>query len=271
MSTDDTSTLSIEQCKLRQKLLRQKITGCLTRVRKVIENSLSRREAERLLNEARTFLGDTAPLNDRLLELLNDEEGNQQQEQFLRYGGDVDTIEEAVSGYLASRADDTHSEVGEPNNQQEIREAKEKAQEAVKAYEEATRAAEVAKKAVEAANQLLRSLGAQDEFEEDLDHDLPSIVRSQTPTCTNETPDDWIDEYCQGKEKPFGSYGDPRHSSIRVELERYSGRAVDWFEWIELYHALVHCTGKSPGEKLAILKRNVQGETADIVYGLGGG
>ena len=67
---EDIATLTIDQCRARQKVLRQKITGCCTRMRKVITNKLSRREATRLLDEARTLLGDSGPINDRLLELL---------------------------------------------------------------------------------------------------------------------------------------------------------------------------------------------------------
>jgi hypothetical protein len=48
-------------------------------MRKVITNKLSRREATRLLDEARTLLGDSGPINDRLLELLEEAEGEQQQ------------------------------------------------------------------------------------------------------------------------------------------------------------------------------------------------
>jgi hypothetical protein len=59
MALDDVSTLSIDQCRKRQKVLRQKITGCGNRIHKVIDGSLSRREAKRLLEEARTLLGET--------------------------------------------------------------------------------------------------------------------------------------------------------------------------------------------------------------------
>jgi len=271
MANEDISTLSLDQCKLKQKILRQKITGCCTRIRKVIDSSLSRREAERLLNEANTFLEETSPINDRILELLDVEEGAQQQEHFLRYGGDVEAMQDAVTAYLASRADEAASEPSEPDNQQEILEARQRAQEAIRLYVEATQAAETAKKAMEDANQLLRSLNGQEDFGEEQNSDLPSTSTYQRLVNTTEAPDDWIDEYCQGREKPFVSKGEYRHSSISVELEVYSGRAVDWFEWIGLYQALVHRTSKSPGEKLAILKRNVRGETADMIYGLGGG
>lgn len=94
---EDIAALTIDQCRGRQKVLRQKITGCCTRIRKVITNKLSRREATRLLDDARTLLGDSGPINDRLLELLEEAEGEQQQESFLRYGGDVDAVADEVA------------------------------------------------------------------------------------------------------------------------------------------------------------------------------
>lgn len=84
-------------------------------------------------------------------------------------------------------------------------------------------------------------------------------------------PDDWIETYLSGRKRPttFSQKGQP--SSLRTELESYSGKAVEWFCWIDLFHALVHQTTKLPGEKQAILKRSLKGECVDLVYGLGGG
>ena len=65
------------------------------------------------MEEARTLLGETSPINDRLLELLEEEEGATQQEQFLRYGVDVDGMADAVADYLDSRVDDEESMASE--------------------------------------------------------------------------------------------------------------------------------------------------------------
>ena len=46
---------------------------------------------------------------------------------------------------------------------------------------------------------------------------------------------------------------------------------MDWFTWIDLFRALVHDTGKSPGEKLALLHRYVREDCLDVIHGLGGG
>lgn len=83
------------------------------------------------------------------------------------------------------------------------------------------------------------------------------------------TPDEWIDRYAAGLLKP--NVNASSRSSVKTELKIYSGKSLDWFEWIDLYRARVHDTGKSAGEKLAILKRYLKGDCLDLVQGLGGG
>ena len=58
---------------------------------------------------------------------------------------------------------------------------------------------------------------------------------------------------------------------MKTKFEAYTGKSLDWFEWINLFRALVHDTGKFPDEKLAILKRHLKGDCANLVHGLGGG
>jgi hypothetical protein len=85
-----------------------------------------------------------------------------------------------------------------------------------------------------------------------------------------EAPDDWIDEYDAGLRPPVSTRYSSR-SAVCAELEPYQGKALEWFGWIDLFRALVHDTPKSPGEKLALLKRYLRDECLDVVYGLGGG
>jgi hypothetical protein len=129
MPGEDITTLTLDQCKGKQKLLRSKITGCCTRIRRVIDGKLSRREAERLLTEVRAHLEENRPLKDQLIELLDEEEGVTQHEQFLRYGGTVDEMADAVTDYLASRADDLPSTNGDPPSQ-ELLDARQRARKA---------------------------------------------------------------------------------------------------------------------------------------------
>ena len=91
------------------------------------------------------------------------------------------------------------------------------------------------------------------------------------PVREEKTPDDWIDLYRDGVLRPNTWVEPGPRSSVTASLEPFSGKALDWFSWIDLFRALVHDTSKAPGEKLAILKRNLKGECLDVVYGLGGG
>lgn len=86
----------------------------------------------------------------------------------------------------------------------------------------------------------------------------------------NETPDDWIDKYNVSL-LPLISTKHSSPSAVSAELEPYQGKALDWFGWIDLFRALVHDTPKSPGKKLALLKRYLRDKCLDVVYGLGGG
>lgn len=181
---------------------------------------------------------------------------------------------EAINDYLASRAGETASVIGNTSNQ-ELVDAEQRVLESQKMYEEAAKAAEAAKKMMEDATKAVHALKneVEDPYNDEMSDtsSIYSVAVHPRSSRTTTAPDDWIEEYCQGKEKQLVPSGDNRYSSVRVDLDVYSGRTLDWFEWISLFHALVHRTGKSPGEKLAILKRSVRGETADMVYGLGGG
>ena len=85
-----------------------------------------------------------------------------------------------------------------------------------------------------------------------------------------EAPDDWIDLYSAGLLLPVHSEFSSR-SAVSAKLDVFHGKALEWFAWIDLFHALVHDTPKTAGEKLALLKHYLKGECLDVVYGLGGG
>ncbi|XP_057381581.1 uncharacterized protein LOC130704121 [Daphnia carinata] len=84
-------------------------------------------------------------------------------------------------------------------------------------------------------------------------------------------PDTWIDLYREGRLQlpQWSNHG--AGSTIKAELEDFHGQALEWFTWIDLFRALVHDTTRAAAEKLAILKRRLRGECADIVHGPGGG
>ncbi|KZS08408.1 Uncharacterized protein APZ42_027611 [Daphnia magna] len=60
-------------------------------------------------------------------------------------------------------------------------------------------------------------------------------------------------------------------STIKAEFDDFHGQALEWFTWIDLFRVLVHDTTRAVTEKLAILKRHLRKECADMVHGLGGG
>jgi hypothetical protein len=49
----------------------------------------------------------------------------------------------------------------------------------------------------------------------------------------NVAPDAWINSYAAGKLKPTNPNNS--RSSIKADLEPYSGRALDWFAWVDLF------------------------------------
>jgi hypothetical protein len=94
--------------------------------------------------------------------------------------------------------------------------------------------------------------------------------RQKNSVSTQETPDTWIYLYSTDRLPPVITARSTR-SSVSAELEPFDGKALEWFSWIDLFRALVHDTPKSPGEKLALLKRFLREDCLDLVYGLGGG
>ena len=80
------------------------------------------------------------------------------------------------------------------------------------------------------------------------------------------TPDQWIDDYVSGRKGP--NPGTSGKSAHQINLEPYDGTSLRWFSWINLFKSIVHDSNSSPDEKIAILERNLVGETRNIVYGL---
>ncbi|KAK4024575.1 hypothetical protein OUZ56_009998 [Daphnia magna] len=85
------------------------------------------------------------------------------------------------------------------------------------------------------------------------------------------TPDGWIDLYRDGRLPPPQRSSTGARAAIKADLGDFSGQALHWFNWIDLFKALVHDRDHAAAEKLAILKRHLRGDCSDIVYGLGGG
>ena len=71
-------------------------------------------------------------------------------------------------------------------------------------------------------------------------------------------PDYWIDDYAAGMELARNNVDNRSGTAVKINLEPYDGSALNWYSWIELFKSLVHNTGHTPGEKLAILQRSVK-------------
>ncbi|KAI9554954.1 hypothetical protein GHT06_020237 [Daphnia sinensis] len=133
------------------------------------------------------------------------------------------------------------------------------------------------------AEQALRQLKTNEDpvpyDEEQRKQNVESWCRSQQFYGSNEptddtTPDGWIDLYRDGRLPPPPPPQRPStgaRATIKADLGDFSGQALHWFNWIDLFKALVHDSDRAAAEKLAILKRHLRGDCADIVYGLGGG
>ncbi|KZS02491.1 Uncharacterized protein APZ42_000452, partial [Daphnia magna] len=130
------------------------------------------------------------------------------------------------------------------------------------------------------AEQALRQLKTTEDpvldDEEQRKQNVKDWCRSQQFYDNNEptddtTPDGWIDLYRDGRLPPPQRSSTGARATIKADLGDFSGQALHWFNWIDLFKALVHDTDRAAAEKLAILKRHLRGDCSDIVYGLGGG
>jgi hypothetical protein len=268
MADENVATWTLEVCKTKQRSIRYKITGCHTRITNIVRRRLSRRDAEKQLMDARTLLGELEAVNDRILALNEEELGEDQNTQHLTYATTVDNASALVETYLEQRQDDEPSELIETEEQAARRQELQDAEQRVKD----------ARAALEDAEQALLDLGGlpNEDSEIDPDDSASQLRGAGTKRVAmgdeedTSPPDNWIDIYVAGREKPHRAEKGGK-SSVSVQLEVYSGQALDWFAWISMWHALVHITRKTASEKLAILKNYLRGDLADIVHGHGGG
>ena len=105
-----------------------------------------------------------------------------------------------------------------------------------------------------------------------LEKQIQQLLASRpTQKKTAPAPDDWINDYVEGRQ-PIEWWNEAgRSSACKIELEKFDGNALRWFMWVDLFKSLVHDAGSSVAEKMAILRSKLDGDCADVVYGLGGG
>ncbi|XP_045023365.1 uncharacterized protein LOC123467557 [Daphnia magna] len=271
---------------------RMKITAACNATEKAIQEKGSKGAIQGLLKRLDQLLADADELNNNFDGLLEDTEAERQEGIHLSYVERIGTTTDKATQYFATLSDEAtsvhtaRSSIGvtsvtssEAARRQTARRAADTARQAAEAAQEAAERAQLQAEEARAA-----ALAAEEELQlyeiEDinLDDPVPDPVqqwlrsqRKQNTSPAPPNPDDWIDQYAAGKLKPFRGAGNRSNSSVRAELEPFSGKALDWFCWIDLFKALVHETTKSTGEKLALLKRHLKGDCLDFVHGLGGG
>lgn len=272
----DLLTWSFDQCKKRQKVLRSKVTSCHNRIKNIVTKKLSRRDSEKQLYDARGFLGELDRVQDRLLELLDEEDHEAQINEHTIWAGKVDDSSSLVESYLLSRHDDVSSVIMETPadaaKRQAILAAEDRLRDARAEFETAKQALTEATKAVTDLGGTADDNDDNVDFMDSCSHagDAPKKKDESVRPESEQAADSWIDVYVSGREKPIPrEKGDK--SSVSVQLEVYAGRSLDWFAWIGMFYALVHSTRNTPSEKFAILKNHLRGELLDIVHGHGGG
>ncbi|XP_045030437.1 uncharacterized protein LOC123472631 [Daphnia magna] len=258
---------TLEDCKARQKVVRSRITNCHSRINHIVRGHFSRRDAEKLLAEARVFLGELEEIHNRFILLIEDQDAiSPQTALHLIYASVIDDSSALIENYLLLRQDDASSVVVESAEETARRQALATAEQRLRD----------ARAELSATEQEVIDLGGEvtitDSSELNPSDSVSQIGRrtDPSPVASAVAPDAWIDLYVAGREKPHVR-GKGNKSFVTIQLEVYSGQALDWFAWISMWHALVHTTSKTASEKLAILKNYLKGDLADIVYGHGGG
>ncbi len=280
---------AIEQDTKDRTTARRKISGALNEIRRQIAlgSAGSRSGITGLLKEAELQLAAAATANDKVIDASQDSDQFDKQYNIqLQYLTRVEEIKAEVNLYLDSRQHEAASVIitSEAEDQRR-REALQRIVDSKKKTSDAKEAERLLQEQLRAAHE--RVLAAQKESDdmERLSRDDVSSVVADIDAAFNKAkvmdwvrcmpeescPDSWIDEYVAGRTPPLITSGSGRLSSVTIKLDIYTGRAVDWYSWVDLFKSLVHDTAASPGEKLAILKTHLHGSCLSSVRGFGGG
>lgn len=270
----------------RRPTLRRQITTALNKINAIITSGGPRGGLAALLRHVEELVNQATSLQTELSALETEEESERQDNIHLGYIERFGQISEASKAYYASRGaeasvveeqifedeeeDISASKVG--RRQAALAEAQARADEAAGNAERARQEAEEAQLALQRLNleeDRMSSVSQRQPNPNPLTTDFRLRQRKLNLPTSSEAPDDWIDRYAAGHLRP--NKGSSSRSSVKTELEAYTGKSLDWFEWIDLFRALVHDMGKFPGKKLATLKRHLKGDCANLVHGLGGG
>ncbi|XP_045024961.1 uncharacterized protein LOC123469747 [Daphnia magna] len=283
--------------KKQRSALRQQITKTMRYLGNLVTDRGSRGSTSSLMKHLETLLAAATKIHTNRLTVEDQAENDRQDEFHLKYVELAGDALERGQQYLNSRVGEPPSvtagnrapsiSASEKNRQEVERKLAQQradaaalqADEARRQANEASNRADQARREATAAQQALQELDVDEDRASAVTHvsqrlsqlgqDWRQNQRRFNSSTSPAAPDEWIDRYAAGQLRPNVTASS--RSSVKTELEIYSGKSLDWFEWIDLYRALVHDSGKSAGEKLAILKRHLKGDCLDLVQGLGGG
>ncbi len=274
----------LESLKRRQTPLRSKITATCNAIDEmVLDPKSSRRAIKKNLERVKGYINEAETLNSQIISgIPSEKEQESQQSRHLFYTAKVDKCEEDVDNILELRRDDASSHyVSEPAPSEAARQREKDIRIAMQRSAAARRRAIEAEEAASAAEKALFGLNLKphekfddgkpksrdrvDDWLDDPEGDFAPPPVSEE----DEAPDEWIDRYLNGTERPVPWDGGSRQHHHSSNPGEFSGRALDWFSFIELFYALVHSSTRSTAEKLASLKRCLKGECSHLVIGAG--
>jgi len=203
-----------------------------------------------------------------------------QQSKHLTYVTKIDACDELVEEECEKRKEDASSHYkSEPSPSEAAHHREVEAQAALQ------RSADAQRRRLEETEKALRDLNTRPATTGEHLHDFtdqpfihpkvedwledPEHLSAPPPLSEeDEAPDEWIDRYIAGRERPV-RWDPTRPYSSSAHPGDFSGTALEWFTFADLFNALIHRSPRSVAEKLAALKRCLKGECTHLVIGAG--
>ena len=274
--------------------LRRKITNTLKELRKQMDSNGPRTFIRQEAEELRSIGKSCREINDELCDNYHDEaKADEFHARQLVYSVDIAKMLEEAATHLALRADETSTiftegtstPVTQPRGGQKIQDVVEYAREQQKTLEEAMvrTMGKTPTEWMESTTPKPRNMTHMDPtFEEEGDlqsgNPKPTNERIQRKVKLpsepmqereNELSDDWIDRYVMGLEEP--EIKEPQKGAPKVELPKYDGSPLKWFNWIGQFKGMIHDTDLTPEIKLTALSNHLTEKDRRLISRTGGG
>ena len=200
------NTVNLDHVKTQQAIVRRKITRTCNAVDRIIVERGSRGGARALLQAAVDLLAAAEQLNNLL---VGEADYERHHNDHLRYTALLGEVTERLDEYLAVRADDADSVASSHGSEWRRQEAQ-----------------------AQARRHCSRRSGSHRASHRATRRCHPRRTSSFSDPVDPAAPDDWINMYHDGL-LPVTRRPSSR-SAVKADLEVFSGRALDWFEWIDL-------------------------------------